>query len=112
MPTYEYKCTKDGSAFELWQEVGAPAPPCPDCGAPSKKVFHATRTIFKGAGFYVTDLRAESQSAKTKAPASDAGETPTEASAPAESSARETPAPETVKTPAPAPESAPAPAAK
>lgn len=65
VPTYEYKCPQDGSTFELWQEVGAPAPACPDCGAPTKKVFHPTRTIFKGAGFYVTDLRAESQSAKS-----------------------------------------------
>ena len=64
MPNYEYKCTSDGSTFELWQEVGAPAPACPTCGSPTKKVFHPTRTIFKGAGFYVTDLRAESQAAK------------------------------------------------
>ena len=60
MPTYEYKCTNDGSTFDLWQEVGSPAPPCPDCGAPTKKVFAPPRVIFKGSGFYVTDKRAES----------------------------------------------------
>lgn len=59
MPTYEYKCTQEGNKFDLWQEVGAPAPPCPTCGAPSKKVFAPPRVIFKGSGFYVTDLRAE-----------------------------------------------------
>lgn len=59
MPTYEYKCTNDGSKFELWQEVGSQAPPCPDCGAPSKKVFGPPRVHFKGSGFYLTDLRAE-----------------------------------------------------
>ncbi len=60
MPTYEYKCTNDGSTFDLWQEVGSPAPPCPDCGAPTKKVFAPPRVIFKGSGFYITDKRAES----------------------------------------------------
>ena len=61
MPTYEYKCTNDGSTFDIWQEVGSPAPPCPDCGAPTKKVFAPPRVIFKGSGFYVTDKRAESE---------------------------------------------------
>ena len=64
MPTYEYKCTQDGSKFELWQEVGSEAPPCPDCGAPSKKVFGAPRVHFKGSGFYLTDLRAEQSGGK------------------------------------------------
>ena len=66
MPTYEYKCTNDGSTFDIWQEVGSPAPPCPDCGAPTKKVFAPPRVIFKGSGFYVTDKRAETNDAKAK----------------------------------------------
>ena len=65
MPTYEYKCTNDGSTFDIWQEVGSAAPPCPDCGAPSKKVFAPPRVIFKGSGFYVTDMRAESGGGKS-----------------------------------------------
>lgn len=64
MPNYEYKCTQDGSRFEVWQEVGTPAPPCPACGAPSKKVFQAPRVHFKGSGFYLTDLRAEQSGGK------------------------------------------------
>ena len=87
MPTYEYKCTNDGSTFDLWQEVGSPAPPCPDCGAPTKKVFAPPRVIFKGSGFYITDKRAESggKSAKTKSSDADnasdapAGDTKSEA---------------------------------
>lgn len=73
VPTYEYKCTNDGSTFDLWQEVGSPAPPCPDCGAPTKKVFAPPRVIFKGAGFYVTDKRAESggKSASSEAKSDD-----------------------------------------
>ncbi len=65
MPNYEYKCTQDGSRFEIWQEVGAEAPPCPTCGAATKKVFQPPRVIFKGSGFYVTDLRSEQSAAKS-----------------------------------------------
>ncbi len=71
MPNYEYKCTQDGSRFEVWQEVGTPAPACPDCGAPSKKVFSPPRVHFKGSGFYLTDLRAEQSGGKNGAKTSD-----------------------------------------
>jgi putative FmdB family regulatory protein len=66
LPNYEYKCTEDGSRFEIWQEVGAEAPPCPTCGAPTKKVFQPPRVIFKGSGFYLTDLRAEKSGGQSK----------------------------------------------
>lgn len=63
--------------FELWQEVGADAPPCPSCGAPSKKVFRPVRTIFKGSGFYLTDTRAEAGVGKAdEAPPTEAAPTP------------------------------------
>jgi len=57
MPTYEYKCKQCDHQFELWQEVGADAPACPECSAEVQKVFHPVRTIFKGSGFYITDSR-------------------------------------------------------
>lgn len=82
MPTYEYKCTNDGSTFDVWQEVGSSAPPCPTCGAPTKKVFQPPRVIFKGSGFYVTDKRAESGGAGQK---SDAKSDDKTEAAPAES---------------------------
>lgn len=65
MPNYEYRCTECAHLFELWQKVGEAAPACPECGSAVKKVFHAPRVIFKGSGFYVTDLRAEKESAKS-----------------------------------------------
>ncbi|PQV65419.1 putative regulatory protein, FmdB family [Abditibacterium utsteinense] len=71
MPNYEYKCTQDGSRFEVWQEVGTPAPACPTCGAPSKKVFSPPRVHFKGSGFYLTDLRAEQSGGKNGAKTSE-----------------------------------------
>ena len=83
MPNYEYQCTKDGSRFELWQEVGSPAPACPTCGAETKKVFHVPRVIFKGSGFYLTDTRAEKSGGSEKS----------EESAPAPAKTESAPAP-------------------
>lgn len=59
MPVYEYRCTSCEHQFELWQEVGAEAPECPECSSAVKKIFHPVRTIYKGSGFYITDTRAE-----------------------------------------------------
>ena len=77
VPNYEFQCSECANRFEIRQSVGEAAPPCPACGASVKKVFHPPRVIFKGSGFYVTDLRAEKEArsnskadnAKTDAPA-------------------------------------------
>jgi putative FmdB family regulatory protein len=61
LPNYEYQCTECQHLFEIWQPVGEAAPNCPECGSAVKKIFHAPRVIFKGSGFYVTDLRAEKE---------------------------------------------------
>ncbi|RYG70527.1 hypothetical protein EON80_07775 [bacterium] len=83
LPNYEYKCTEDGSRFEIWQEVGAEAPPCPTCGAPTKKVFQPPRVIFKGSGFYLTDLRAEKSGGSAGAADSGSGTSESKADKPA-----------------------------
>jgi putative FmdB family regulatory protein len=75
MPTYEYKCKQCEHQFELWQEVGADAPKCPECGAEVQKVFHPIRTIYKGSGFYITDSRPAASKPST---ASDAKESQSE----------------------------------
>ena len=64
MPNYEYKCKECDNRFEIWQEVGAAAPACPECAGEVKKVLHAPKLHFKGSGFYVTDLRNEKKSAQ------------------------------------------------
>lgn len=67
MPTYEYSCPECGHRFDIWQPVGSAAPACEKCGHSTKKVFHPSRVIFKGPGFYVTDLASEKSAAsKTK----------------------------------------------
>ncbi len=58
MPIYEYQCTGCGVRFERSQRVhDEPVKSCPECGAPTRRVFHPVGIIFKGSGFYVTDNR-------------------------------------------------------
>lgn len=105
MPNYEYECTRDGYRFELWQPVGEAAPPCPECQSPTKKVFHVPRVIFKGSGFYVTDLRGEKEAKSgNKAGESSSDNNSSEAKTPETPAKSEdkaaTPAPSTSSTPA------------
>lgn len=57
MPTYDYQC--NGllhHRFERFQRFAdPPVKECPECGAPVRRLIHATPTIFKGPGFYKTD---------------------------------------------------------
>ncbi|MGH7427629.1 MAG: FmdB family zinc ribbon protein [Candidatus Methylomirabilaceae bacterium] len=57
MPTYEYRCTQCEHVFDCLQRVGDPAPACPKCGSPTRKVFSSVGLIFKGKGFHSTDYR-------------------------------------------------------
>jgi len=57
MLLYEYRCTKCQHTFELEQAIGAPAPACPRCGSPTRKVFSSVGLVFKGSGFHTTDYR-------------------------------------------------------
>jgi putative FmdB family regulatory protein len=61
MPLYEYKCTKCGSVFELFQKVNDPSPQkCSKCQGPLKKVLSPPALQFKGSGWYVTDYASKS----------------------------------------------------
>ncbi len=57
MPTYEYRCTQCHHVFDRSQNVGDPAPSCPECGSPTRKVYSSVGLIFKGSGFHTTDYR-------------------------------------------------------
>ena len=70
MPTYEYKCTACGHAFERFQSMSAePIKRCPQCGKSKVKRLIGTGAglIFKGSGFYITDYRDQSYKDKAKA---------------------------------------------
>jgi putative FmdB family regulatory protein len=59
MPTYDYKCTKCGYTFELFQTMSAdPVKECPNCGGIVKRLIGpGSGPIFKGTGFYQTDYK-------------------------------------------------------
>ena len=70
MPTYEYKCTACGHAFEQFQSItAAPTKRCPQCGKSKVKRLLGTGAglIFKGSGFYITDYRDSGYKEKAKA---------------------------------------------
>jgi putative FmdB family regulatory protein len=96
VPNYEYECKQCAHRFELWQSVGEDAPPCPECKSEVKKVFHVPRVIFKGSGFYVTDLRAEKggNGASASKPLSDSSDDKS-SSAPAATESKTADAPST-----------------
>ncbi len=59
MPTYEYKCTRCGYVFELFQTMSAePVKVCPECKGDVKRLIGpGAGPIFKGTGFYQTDYK-------------------------------------------------------
>ena len=112
MPTYEYKCTACGHAFERFQSMSAePIKRCPQCGKAKVKRLISTGAglIFKGSGFYITDYRDAGYKEKAKAESGStaSGDGKTESKSGGEGGASATPAAET--TPAAKSESKPAP---
>ena len=77
MPTYEYKCSACGHAFELFQSITAePVKRCPQCGKAKVKRLIGTGAglIFKGSGFYITDYRDSGYKEKAKAESGASGD--------------------------------------
>jgi putative FmdB family regulatory protein len=58
MPTYDYRCTKCGEQFEVFQSITEdPLKKHPGCGGKVNKVFAPVGIVLKGSGFYRTDNR-------------------------------------------------------
>jgi putative FmdB family regulatory protein len=58
MPRYDYRCTACSLTFEV--EHGMREKPqifCPSCGAPATRQLNTSGIVFKGSGFYNTDMR-------------------------------------------------------
>src|SRR5947209_20060115 len=67
MPTYEYLCQTCSHRFEQWQKMtDDPLETCPECGGHIRRVFFPAGIVFKGSGFYKTDLRNGSKVADNK----------------------------------------------
>lgn len=69
MPIYEYQCNACGKVNEVMQKIGAEAPAaCDACSSgPLSKILSRSGFILKGSGWYATDFRNGSSSAKTNA---------------------------------------------
>lgn len=60
MPTYSYRCTECGTAFDIQQSFSdASLTVCPTCGGVLRKVFSPIGVSFTGSGFYRNDSRAK-----------------------------------------------------
>ncbi len=58
MPIYEYQCENCSCRFELKQSFSDnPIVTCPQCMSKARRVFLPAPIIFKGSGFYTTDVK-------------------------------------------------------
>jgi putative FmdB family regulatory protein len=61
MPTYGYRCVKNGHEFEIVQSItDPPLTRCIHCGSKVNRIFYPVGIVFKGQGFYKTDSRSAS----------------------------------------------------
>lgn len=62
MPIYEYQCSQCGRTFELLQNVHSEAlTRCIYCEGKADKLISAPSFQFKGAGWYITDYKKNTQ---------------------------------------------------
>jgi putative FmdB family regulatory protein len=75
MPTYSYRCTECGHAFDIQQAFTDDSlTVCPSCGGNLRKLFSAVGVTFNGSGFYRNDSRAAAKSASGSKSASGGSE--------------------------------------
>jgi putative FmdB family regulatory protein len=56
MPIYEYRCTKCGNEFEIFQSItDETIPKCEACKGKAKRLISQSSFHLKGSGWYVTD---------------------------------------------------------
>ncbi|MDF1478093.1 zinc ribbon domain-containing protein [Leifsonia sp. H3M29-4] len=87
MPTYSYRCTECGTAFDIQQAfTDDTLTECPTCHGPLRKLFNTVGVTFNGSGFYRTDSRAkpsDSSSASSSSSSSERSSSKKKESAPA-----------------------------
>jgi putative FmdB family regulatory protein len=113
LPTYSYKCTECGTAFDIQQAfTDDTLTECPNCGGKLRKVFTAIGVSFNGSGFYRNDSRSGEKSGssssgagtESKSSESKSSESKPSESKPSESKSSESkPAGKAPKTPAASP---------
>ncbi|WP_207453924.1 FmdB family zinc ribbon protein [Herbiconiux sp. SYSU D00978] len=71
MPTYSYRCTECGNAFDIQQSfTDASLTECPSCSGKLRKLYGSVGVTFNGSGFYRTDSRSASSSSTPAASSS------------------------------------------
>ncbi|WIB77079.1 zinc ribbon domain-containing protein [Curtobacterium sp. MCPF17_002] len=86
MPTYSYRCTECGNAFDIKQSFSdATLTECPVCGGVLRKVFSPVGVTFNGGGFYRTDSRATPKAEGSSSSGSSGSSSPAPAPAKTES---------------------------
>lgn len=69
MPIYDYHCDRCGHAFSAVRSYSDDTvPPCPKCGAVPRRLISRPAIVFKGSGWYKTDSRVGTASAKDSSP--------------------------------------------
>src|SRR5512136_1951531 len=82
LPVYEFECTCCPSRFELKRSFNDEEPVyCPRCGGKARKLFSPVPIIFKGSGFYVTDVKGSNSFTSTTPSEKKSDEASAEASA-------------------------------
>jgi putative FmdB family regulatory protein len=92
MPTYSYRCTDCGTAFDIQQAfTDDTLTECPTCSGKLRKLFNTVGVTFNGSGFYRTDSRAgtsgEGGSSSSESSSSSSAPAPAAAGAGSSSSA-------------------------
>ncbi|TXK19402.1 FmdB family zinc ribbon protein [Homoserinibacter sp. GY 40078] len=74
MPTYSYRCTACGDAFDIQQAFTDDSLTiCPACGGALRKLYGSVGVTFNGSGFYRTDSRAAAGSSSSEGSSSGSG---------------------------------------
>ncbi len=86
MPTYSYRCTQCGTAFDIQQAfTDASLTVCPTCGGALRKLFNTVGVTFNGSGFYRTDSRAAASASSSSSSSDSSSPAPAAAAAPSTS---------------------------
>ena len=65
MARYDYACPACGARFEVEHPMAErPEVLCPTCNTKAEQVFSTSGIVFHGSGFYNTDMKGKSGSAK------------------------------------------------
>jgi putative FmdB family regulatory protein len=105
MPTYSYRCTECGEAFDIQQAfTDDTLTVCPNCGGPLRKLFNNVGVSFTGSGFYRNDSRAKpspeggSSSSESSSESSSSSSAPSAPAAPAKTGKKESTSTSTTST--------------